>query len=102
MMSLKEMCTFPKDKKIAIFFKVSNAIVELRGPPLLWDSIFISSDELEAKFSKLKDKWVEDFNTLMNFSKYNIRTWIIDYVNLNNNIYVIISESQDEVIEIEK
>ena len=102
MKSLKKKCTFLEDKKGAPFFKVSYAIVELGGPPLFWDSMFISSYELESKVSKIKDKWVRQFDNLMSFSEDDIRAWTVDYINLNNNIWVIISESHDEVIEIEK
>lgn len=40
-------------------------------------------------------------DNLIDFSEDNIQSWIINYVNLNNNIYVLISESHDEVIKIE-
>lgn len=52
--------------------------------------------------SKLKDKWVREFDSLINFFKDSIRTWTVDYVKLNNNIFVIISEARDEVIKIKK
>lgn len=38
----------------------------------------------------------------MDLFEENIRTWTMDYVNLNNNIYVIVYEACDELIEIEK
>ena len=57
---------------------------------------------MEVEVSKLKDKWAKEFDNLKNFSKDNIRAWTVDYVNLNNNIFVIISEAQDEVTKIEK
>ena len=64
--------------------------------------MLISPDELEAKVSKLKDKWVEEFHNMSCFSKDNIRTWTMDYINLNKNIFVIVCEAYDELIEIEK
>ena len=48
--------------------------------------------------SKLKDKWAIEFNNLMHLSEDDIQTWTVNYVNLNNNIFVIISEDCDEVI----
>ena len=52
--------------------------------------------------SKLKDKRDKEFDGLIDFSEDNIIPWSMDYVNLNNNIFVIIYEARDEVIEIQK
>ena len=102
MKSLKEKWTFQEDKKSVIFFKISNAIVELGGPLLVWDSVNVSKNELEAKVPKLKDNWTKEFDSSMKFSEDNVWTWTMDYVNFNNNIYIIICESHDEVVKIEK
>ena len=102
MKSLKQKCMSLEYRKSVIFFKVTDAIVELGGPPLIWDSTLISPDQLEVEVSKLMDKWVGEFDNMSYFSKYNIRTWTVDYVNLNNNIFVTICESYDDLIEIEK
>ena len=52
--------------------------------------------------SKLKDKWAKVFDNLLDFFDDNVWMWTIDYVNLKNNISVIICEAHDELIEIEK
>ena len=64
--------------------------------------MLILLDDLEIEVSKIKDKWAGEFDNLSDFSKDSIWTWSVDYVNLNNNIFVIICEAHDEVIEIEK
>ena len=84
--SLKEKSTLLEDRKSAIFFKVFDAIIELEDPPLIKDSKFISTDELEFRFCKLKEKWAGEFDNLSDFSKDNICTWTIEYVNFNNNV----------------
>jgi hypothetical protein len=43
--------------------------------------------------SELKDKRVGEFNSLLDVFVENIRTWIVDYVNLNNNISNIVIEA---------
>ena len=62
--SLKEKCTLLEDIKSAMFFKVSNPIVELGVPPLIWDSKLISPDNLEVVLSKLKDKCYGKFDNI--------------------------------------
>lgn len=57
---------------------------------------------MEAIVSKIKDKWSGEFENLSYFSKDIIQKWIMDYINLNNNIFVIDCESRDELIELEK
>ena len=52
--------------------------------------------------SKLKDKWNGELDDLSYFSKDNIHIWIVDYVNLNNNVYVNISEVHDNLNQVEK
>ena len=52
--------------------------------------------------SKLTNKWVGEFDSLAYFFEDNIKTWTIDYVNLNNNISTIVCEAREEIIEIEK
>lgn len=91
-----------EENKISTFFKVSYDIFEFGGPLLVQDSTLVSSYELEVELSKLKDKWAEDIDSLKYFTKNNIRAWTMDYINLNNNIFVILSEARDEVIEIKK
>lgn len=100
MKSLKEKCTLLGDKKSAIFFKVSDTIVELGGPSMIQDSMLILIYDLEVEVSKFKDKWLKEFDNLSDFSEDNIRMRTIDYVNLNNNITIIICESCYELIEI--
>ena len=65
--SLKENTKLFEDRKSGIFFKVSYAINELEGPPLINGSTLISPDELEVKLSKLKDKWARKFDYLSYF-----------------------------------
>ena len=98
---LKEKCSPMEDMKSATFFKIIDAIAELGGPPLVQDSSLIFVDDMEAEVSKLKDKWAREFDKLSNFSEESIKTLTIDYVNLNNNISVIVNEAQEEIIEIE-
>ena len=79
-----------------------DVIVELGGPSLIQDSMLFFLDELEVEVSKLKDKWSGEFKNLLDFYEDNIQTWTVDYVNLNNNISIIVCESHDDLIEIEK
>ena len=75
-------------RKNAIFFKAFDAIAKLGGPSLIRDSMLISMNEMEIESSKLKDKWVGEFNDMSYFFEDNMWTWTIDYVNLNNNISI--------------
>jgi hypothetical protein len=55
-------------------------------------------DALEDEVSKLKDKWAGDFEILSDFSKESIKTWTMDCVNLNNNIWAMVNEARDEFL----
>ena len=65
-------------------------------------SVLISTNELDDELSKLKDKWVEEFNDLSDFFEENMSTWTIDYVNLNKNISITIAEACDSLIQVER
>lgn len=79
-----------------------DVVNELEGPPIGKDSTLLSPDELENKLSKLRHKWSKGFNILSDLSKDNMRTWTVDYVNLNHNVSVSIFEARDDLLEIEK
>ena len=91
--SLKERCSPLEDIKSYAFFKIVDAIAELDGPPLIIYSILISMNYLEYEMSKLKDKWEGEFDSLSYFFDESIKAWTIDYVNLNNNISIIVNEA---------
>ena len=55
--------------------------------------MLISLDEIEDEVAKLKDKWAREFDNLTDFSEDKIKAWTMDYVNLNNNILIIVCES---------
>ena len=74
----------------------------MEGPLLIKSSTLISTDELDDELSKLKDKWVEEFNDLSDFFEENMSTWTIDYVNLNKNISITIAEACDSLIQVER
>ena len=58
--------------KSATFFKVTDAIAKLGGPPLIHNSTLILPNELEVEVSKLKEKWAEEFDNLSYLSKDSI------------------------------
>jgi hypothetical protein len=88
--ALKEKATSLEDKKSATFFKITDLVNELQGPPLIKDSMSISLEEMETELARLRDKWVEEFDSLSYFSGDNMCTWTIDYVNVNHNISISI------------
>lgn len=102
MKSLKVKCMLLEERKSAIFFKVTNVIAKFGGPPLIQNSTLILSNEMEIELSKLKDKQAREFDNLLYFFEENIQTWSKDYVNLNKNIYVIVSKAHDDLIYVEK
>ena len=57
---------------------------------------------MEVEVSKIKEKWAEEFDNLTDFSKDNIKSLTIDYVNLDNNILIIVGEAWEEIIEMGK
>ena len=99
---LMENVTLLEDGKSAIFFKVFDAIKGLEGPPLIKHSTLILAAKLDDELSKLKDKWAREFNDMLDFSKDNMHTWTIDYVNLNNNIFISIVEAPENLSQVER
>ena len=39
---------------------------------------------------------------MLDFSEENMCMWTMDYVNLNNNIYINIYEAREDLIQVEK
>lgn len=91
-----------EDRKSVVFFKVSDPSNELEGPPLVKDSMFLSPGVLENELSKLRDKWVVEFDSVFDLYRNNMHTWIVDYINLNHNVYVSVFEACGDLFEIEK
>lgn len=91
-----------KDRNSAFLFKVYDVVNELECPPLVKDSTFLSPNELKTGLSKLRDKWVEKFDSLFDLYGDNMHTWTIYYVKLNHNVYVLIFKAHDNLFEIEK
>ena len=100
--SLNKRYSPVEDRKSATFFKIIDAITELGGPTIIRNSTLIFVDDLEYEVSKLKDKWAREFDILSYFFEENIRTWVVNYVNLNNNIVNIVLKEKEEIIEIDK
>ena len=53
--------------KTTMLFNVADVINELEGSSMIKGSTLISPNELEVELSKLKDKWVKEFDDLSNF-----------------------------------
>ena len=100
--SIKEKSTLLEDWKSFIFFKVSDVVNELEGPPIIKGSTLISPNELDIELFKLKDNWAKEFDDLLYFSKYSMRMWTIDYVNLNKNASIDFSEAHENLIQVER
>jgi hypothetical protein len=62
--SFNEKCTPLEEKKSVTFFKIVEAIFKLGDPPVVKNSTLIFVDDLDFKLSKLKDKWVGEFDNL--------------------------------------
>lgn len=91
-----------EDRKSATFFKINDVFSKLDGPPIITKYTLISIDYLDFEASKIKYKWAREFENLLYFSEENIETWKFSYLNLNNNILTIVTESRETIIEIEK
>ena len=99
---LNDKCTLLEEKKSIVFFKVVEAITKLGGPPMVKNSTLLSLNDLEYELSKLKEKWVEEFENLSNFLEENMKIWIVSYVNFNNDNTTILSQGREYISYIEK
>ena len=45
----------------------------------------------------LKDLYFEELDSMSDFSMDNMRTWKVDYVNLNHNVSINILEAYDDL-----
>ena len=86
-----------EDKKTATFFKITDLVNELQGPPPIKESALISPEELETELARLRNKWAEEFDSLVDSQEM-----ICTHGLLNHNIYVILFESRDELLDIER
>nr|KUM50079.1 hypothetical protein ABT39_MTgene3307 [Picea glauca]QHR88587.1 hypothetical protein Q903MT_gene2601 [Picea sitchensis] len=66
-----------------IFLKVVNIIKELEGPSLIKDSMLLSRDQIEVEISNLRNSWGTQFDDLAGFPDDEIRNWLVDFVNEN-------------------
>ena len=57
---------------------------------------------MDDELSKLKDKWTQEFNDLSYLSEHIMCMWTIDYINLNNNVYISIDEACENLIQLER
>ena len=81
---------------------MSKFVKELEGPPLIKGFALVLTNELDNEPSKLKDKWAGEFDDLSDLFKDNILSWTVDYVKLNNDMSICISESCESLIQVER
>ena len=98
---LKEKATSLEDKKSVTFVKITSLVNELQGPPLIKTTLILF-EEMETKLTRLKGRWDEEFDNLINFSGDDMHMWIVHYVNINHNIFFNLSEDHDELLDIER
>lgn len=96
------MCTLLEENKGVIFFEVVEEIIELGGIPISNNFSLIPLDYLYSKLCKSKEKLDGEFDNLKDFSKENIKIWIITYVYFNNDNTTIISQGREKFSHIEK
>lgn len=66
---LNEKCSPLEDKKSATFFGIIDDISKIGGPLIVQYSTLIFIDDMEDEVSKLKDKWVREFDSFPKSSK---------------------------------
>ena len=62
-------CNILEDDKSNIFFKVVDVIKELKGPPIIKESILLTKEDMGTELSKLRKIWDNNFDSLTDFSK---------------------------------
>ena len=57
-----------------MFLKVDDIVKELKGPPLIMDSMLLTRDHMEADLGILRVTWGTKFDDLTNFLEDEIDT----------------------------
>jgi hypothetical protein len=59
---------------------------KVEDPKFILNSVFISKEQFEEKMELLKSASVEKFNSLTEYSKLEVESWLVSYVNKNESI----------------
>jgi hypothetical protein len=59
---------------------------DVEDPHLILDSILMSKEQFEEKMELLKTASTERFNSLTEYSKLEVESWLVSYVNKNKYI----------------
>jgi hypothetical protein len=86
---LKEMTNeihVVKNKRGYMFFKILDLTKELDGSDLLMDTTLSSKEKLLDQLNVLKVAWENEFTESIEFSKEEIKKWLVKYINKNDEV----------------
>jgi hypothetical protein len=59
---------------------------EVDDQKIILNSIFMTKEQFEKKLESLKYASTERFNSLTEYSKFEVESWLVNYVNKNEDI----------------
>jgi hypothetical protein len=59
---------------------------EVDDTKIILNSVFMTKEQFEAKLESLKSASTERFNGLMKYSEFEVESWLVNYVNKNEDI----------------
>jgi hypothetical protein len=59
---------------------------EVEDPKFILNSIFMTKEQFEEKLELLKSASAEKFNSLTEYSELEVESWLVNYVNKNEDI----------------
>jgi hypothetical protein len=59
---------------------------EVDNPKIISNSIFMTKEQFEKKLESLKSASTERFNSLTEYSEFEVESWLVNYVNKNEDM----------------
>jgi hypothetical protein len=74
---------------------------EVDDPKIILNSIFMTKEQFEKKLESLKSASTERFNSLTEYSEFEVESWLVNYVNKNEDIEDTLHQISIDYREIE-
>jgi hypothetical protein len=80
---------------------LAGTTIEVQDPKLIVNSILQTRQQFEEHVEILKGLSTEKFNNMIEYTKHDIESWLVEYVNRNEDIEITLQQLSIDYREIE-
>jgi len=82
--------------------KAIKVVDDLCGPRMIRDSVLITKDILKNELNDISESMALEFDNIIDFSEEEIKKWLFNFVNVNEDQSAIVAQLQEYAQEIKE